>query len=334
MTGNYGYLLDPGLKGVLARLGVRHEELLSSAGLPVDLLRSSDARVSAEQFFALARTLQDSVTDPLLPLRLVQGLSAQFFSPPLFATLSSPNLRTAVERLARFKPLVAPVRLVVDEDSEGLRVVFHWLEGAPVAPFLLTGTEALFLVKLARMGTLTEVKATDATMRDRPPDRAAYEAFLGCPIRRDSTVSITFRTEDAARPFLSENHAMWEFFEPNLQRRLDRLAASASFEERTRAALVETLPGGQVSVELVSQRLAVSARTLQRKLSEEGTSFKEIVRDTRASLATHYLRNPEVSLDEFAYLLGFEHRSSFHRAFRDWAGQTPTTMRESLFSDA
>ncbi|MEN0062185.1 MAG: AraC family transcriptional regulator ligand-binding domain-containing protein [Myxococcota bacterium] len=330
MAVNDGYALDPGLKGLLASVGVRYDVLLRRAGLPEDLLSRPNVRVGAEQYFAIANVLQDTVDDPLFALHLAKGMRAEWFSPPVFAALCSPNLLVAVTRLARFKPLVAPVRLGVTHDSGGLRVTFDWLPAADGPPSFLIGSEPLVIVKLARMGTRHDVQAAQVTLPRVPQPHEEYEAFLGCPIRRGDQASVSFHADDALRPFLTDNSTMWEIFEPQLRRRLSELEGSASFEARTRAVLIEALPSGRVSVDVVARQLAVSSRTLQRRLQNEGTSFKEVVRELRENLARHYLRQTQLSSSEIAYLLGFEETASFFRAFHRWTGTTPKSLREML----
>lgn len=330
MAAHLGYSLDAGFKGLLASVGVRHRDVLRRAALPDDLLARPDARVSKDQYFAFAQAIQDSVDDPLFPLRLVERVSAEWFSPPVFAALCSPNLETAVGRLARFKPLIAPVSLEVESSSKGMRVTYEWLDSAIGSPIFLSGSEALFLVKLARMGTRHDVKASAVTLRELPEEREAFEAFLGCRIRRGRSLSVTFQSKDATRPFLTDNSAMWDIFEPQLRQRLADLEGAASFAARTRAVLLEAMPSGRVSVDVVARRLAVSSRTLQRRLRDEGTSFKEVVQQTRRSLSEHYLGRTQLSYSEIAFLLGFREPSSFFRAFQDWTGTTPESLRQML----
>lgn len=330
MSGNYGYALDPGFKSLLASVGVRHQDVLHRAGLPEDLLNRPNVRVPAEQFFAFVHAVQDAVDDPLFPVLLAERASAESFSPPVFAALCSPDLTVAATRLATFKALIVPVRMGVHTGPAGLRVTFDWLDSPVIPPRFLIGAEALFLVRLARMGTRHEVRATDVTMPEFPLARAAFEAYLGCPIRVADRLSVTFQPDDATRPFLTDNSAMWDIFEPQLRKRLSELEGSASFEERTRAVLIEALPSGQVSVEVVAQRLAIGSRTLQRRLRDEGTSFKEVVREIRKSLALYYLGQTQLSYSEIAHLLGFEEPNSFFRAFHSWTGATPESARQSL----
>lgn len=330
MPANYGYLIDPGVKGLLAACGVRRADVLRRARLPEDLLNQPTVRIPTKQFFAFAQAVEDTADDPLFAIRFVQAMSAEWFSPTVFAALCSPNLTVAVTRLARFQPLVTPVMLEVETSHAGLLVTYSWLDSAVRPPQFLICVHALFLVKLARMGTRHEVCAAAVTLPEIPQQPEAYEAFMGCRIRRGERLSVAFRSEDARRPFLTDNSAMWDIFEPLLRNRLAHLEGSASFEARTRAVLLEALPSGQLSVDTVARRLAVSSRTLQRRLRDEGTSFKTVVRETRESLSQHYLGQTQLSSSEIAYLLGFEEPNSFFRAFHDWTGTTPEAHRQSL----
>ena len=94
-----------------------------------------------------------------------------------------------------------------------------------------------------------------------------------------------------------------------------------------RQALVDGLPGGQVTADQIARHLAMSKRSLQRRLNEEGVSFKDVLEDTRRALSLNYLLNTDMSMQEIAYLLGFRDPSSFFRAFRGWTGKTPQSLR-------
>lgn len=328
-----GYTLSSGWKGILAGFGVNHQDVLRRAGLPEDLLSGDEVRVPAEQFFAFAQALEDAVDDPLFPIRLVDSMSAEWFSPPLFAALCSPNLAVAVERLSKFKPLIAPVSLLVERGEDGgLTIQYRWLQPALKPPDQMVGYEALFVARLARLGTRHPVKPSSVTMPSIPEQRAAFEDYLGARIQQGPFLTLRFSRADAERPFLTASKAMWEIFGPELRRRLADLEGNSTFETRTRAVLLEALPSGQVSVQYVARRLAVSSRTLQRRLQGEGTSYKDVVQQTRERLARHYLGQTQLTSSEIAYLLGFEEPSSFFRAFHEWTGETPEGHRQVLRS--
>ena len=120
---------------------------------------------------------------------------------------------------------------------------------------------------------------------------------------------------------------MWDFFEPNLQQKLASLENHVVMSEKVKAILLESLPAGQSSVDMVAQKLALSKRTLQRILQEEDTSFKTILDDTRQALSFYYLKQSSISPSEISFLLGFQEVNSFARAFKSWTGHTPNTYR-------
>ena len=96
------------------------------------------------------------------------------------------------------------------------------------------------------------------------------------------------------------------------------------------SALLELLPSGKCSLDVVAKKLGTSSRTLQRRLRTEGLRFKEVLDDTREALAKHYLRTSALSGAEISFLLGFDDPNSFSRAFNAWTGTTPERARRNL----
>ena len=88
--------------------------------------------------------------------------------------------------------------------------------------------------------------------------------------------------------------------------------------------LVDELRGGEPTLGRLAKRMAMSARTLQRRLDEEGTSFAAVLDDTRRELAGAYMAQRDVSLADVSYLLGFSEQSAFTRAFQRWHGVAPS----------
>ena len=147
------YALDSTWRPLLKDLGVSGANILRRAGLPEDLLLRPSVRLEAEDFHRFWQGIEAEIADPLLPLRLCRDVRSESFSPPLFAALCSPNLLVAAQRIARYKALVAPVRLEVREDEQEVAFEFVWLSAGNKPPTSLVVTELLFVVTLARMGT-------------------------------------------------------------------------------------------------------------------------------------------------------------------------------------
>jgi AraC-like DNA-binding protein len=332
MAGAATFPIEPGWRPLLKDMGLRVDRVLRRAGLPDDLLSRPQAGLTTAEYFRWWESLATEANDPLFALRLVETLQAESFVPPIFAALCSANMLQAVQRLATYKRLIAPMRLHIGIDRRGdLTLTPQWLEAEGRVPQALIVVELAFLLRLARLATREPIAALRVTM-PRLPDAAqaeAYTRYFGVVPRRAAVAGLTLSALDAKRPFLTENAAMWRVFEPDLRRRLGELDASATTATRVRAALLELLPGGESSIEAVAQRLTLSKRTLQRRLEDEGENFRTLVNRTREDLARHYLTQTHLSVNEIGFLLGFEDPNSFFRAFHTWTGKTPEAARRA-----
>ena len=323
------FTLNPGIGILWTDLGLEPADVLARAGLPADFLVQGGATLPAQRYFDLWHAMEAESGDPLLPLRIGAAITVEVFDPPIFAAMCSPDLEVATRRLAQYKRLIGPMRLQVSTTRDGMKVQFLWPKEA-TPPHSLRLTELVFWVALARLGTRHQVKAARVTSPEAPEEMEEwkhYRDYLGVEIERGREQAIWFSREDCSRPFLTANEAMWEFFEKDLRRRLTTLDESSTMTERVQGVLLEMLPSGITAMADVARKLAVSTRTLQRRLKDEGTTFKDAVSRTRESLARHYLGNSRMTSAEIAFLLGYEDTNSFYRAFRGWTGQTPEMVR-------
>ena len=88
-----------------------------------------------------------------------------------------------------------------------------------------------------------------------------------------------------------------------------------------------SLTAGRPNIKTVASELGMSERTLQRRLTDEGTSFKSLLTQVRHEQALEFLADPSLDIKEVAFLIGFEDQNSFYRAFRLWEGNTPSNWR-------
>ena len=319
------FTVDLGWAALLASLDLRAGDVLRRAALPEDLFKQTRPTLSVDGFLALWQALVDNLDTPTPGLMLGQAVTAESFSPPIFAAFCSPNLAVATERLSRFKPLVGPLILETHEMTGGLELTFGADPGVTL-PEEYVAAELVFLVQLARIALRSDIKPVAVEMT-APPEAQEYAAFFGRKIRSGPFNRVVFSAEDARRPFLSANPALFAAFEQDLQARLDELEREATTTDRVRAVLMEALPAGHPEVGEVSKRLGMSARTLQRRLGAEDTSFQVELKALRERLARDYLSRTDYSSAEIAFLLGYEDPNSFFRAFHEWTGTTPERVR-------
>lgn len=293
-----------------------------------------NVRLDATHFFRLWTAIDDEAAalDGQLPapLRIAKVMSSDWFDPELFAALCSANLAGALERIGKYVKLIAPMNINMTRTGTHTSVTIDFVDPTIAPPQVFLAFKLVFFVQLARLATRTAIQPLRVGWpMPAPDDRHAreYESYFGVAVSNASPATLVFRNEDMDRPFLTENHKMWAFFEPALRQRLADLDRSAGMVERVRSALLECLPAGEVSIQAVSRKLAVSTRTLQRRLQDEGTTFQQTLDGLRGSLAHHYLQNTQMSGAEISFLLGYEDSNSFARAFHSWTGKTPQAVR-------
>ncbi|MBU9848949.1 helix-turn-helix domain-containing protein [Rahnella aceris] len=332
------YSIWPGWRLLMQDASIEASPVLRRAQLPGDLFTRQNVRLDAESFYRLWVAIEDEAmsvnADIPTALQIAKVMSSDWFDPELFAALCSSNMHCALERMAKYVRLIAPMRFPVDRTEVYTTVSIDFMDNTRHPPTVFLIFKLVFFVQLVRLATRSAVKplrvswpqATDMGSNDA----LAYEAFFGTTVTTSPLATLVFLREDMDKPFLTENHKMWLFFEPSLRQRLADLDKLAGMSERVHSTLLEKLPAGEVSMQTVSRKLAVSTRTLQRRLQNEGTSFQQILDRVRESLAHHYLRNTNLSGAEISFLLGFEDSNSFARAFQTWAGKTPQAVRNLI----
>lgn len=321
-------------KLLILDMGYNPADVLTLARLPGDLFARKEASLSPTEYFNLWRGLEQAAGADELPLKLGQVLSVEAFDPALFACLCSPDLNTALQRLAQYKRLVGPLMMDVDITPQRTLVTLTCYGNTEPIPRSLSTSELVFFTQLARLATRKRIVPMAVFTPELPGNGLLYDAFFGCPLKQSDAIQIAFAAQDATRPFLTENSAMWDAFEPGLQKRLASLDEKASMTDRVKGVLLETLPAGISSIDAVAQRLAVSKRSLQRHLGDESVSFQDVLSQVRQALAQHYLINSRISPGEISWLLGFQESNSFIRAFRNWTGTTPGAYRVGHERDA
>ena len=255
------FAVQMGWKLLILDMGYAPADVLSLARLPADLFVRPGASLSPAQYFDLWRGLELAAGGDELALKLAQAMSVEAFDPALFACLCSPDLNTALQRLAQYKRLIGPLNMAVDIRADRTQVTLSCYGSDEPIPRSLGVSELVFFTQLARLATRERIEPLRASVPELPEDETAYKAYLGCDLGTAAHIQIDFSAQDANRPFLTENMAMWTAFEPSLKQRLSELDAQASMRERVRAVLLETLPAGISSIDAVPMILSMVKHT-------------------------------------------------------------------------
>lgn len=163
-----------------------------------------------------------------------------------------------------------------------------------------------------------------------PADPRVHHELLGAPIAFDApTSSLAFDAALLERAMPRRDPVLSAILERQLRDALARLPAHAGLVGDVRAAIAPRLPRGEPAVTEIGRALGMSARTLQRRLQEQGASFGGILDDVRRELALRYLQDRARETADAAFLLGYADLSAFHRAFRRWTGRAPGEWRRA-----
>ena len=322
------FLIGKNYGAYLSGMGFSMDEILKKAMLPEDLFARQAPSLTAEEYFRFMVAIDTLSTDEQTPIRLAASEGIEAFSPPIFAAYCSRNALVCLKRLAQYKPLIGALLYQVEETETEVSVQILSANPELELPEILVGIEFVFLVGLIRKATKEQITPLSVTAK-QPMKNPAYADFIGKPITVGDQNRLVFSKEDALMPFISRNESMWEFFEPELSRRLSMMETDDSYAARVRSALMELLPSGECTIDDVAQKLGYSKRSLQRKLQEEDTNFQKQLNHTRELLAKTYLGSTDMTAEDIAFLLGYQEIGSFIRAFTVWTGQTVNEYRRT-----
>jgi AraC-like DNA-binding protein len=312
------------------RLGIDGEALLRSVGIPRERLEDADARLQNREVGALWAKAYELSGDPVLSLHVAEACPLGAYKVIDFMASSARTVGEAFRYATRyFKLINTAVTLTIDEAGDP--VTFDLAgEGGPAAvtrPYVEYCLSVFVLHVRAGTGAPVRLRRVTFAQR-RPPDVSEHERVFGCPVafEEDRNRLYIDRAEwDAPTRFA--NSGVLGVLSEHAELLVARLPTGSDLVERTRRAIAERLRGGTSSLESVARELAMSERSLQRRLSDLGHTFHALADEVREATARLYLEQPDMALAEIAYLLGFADQSAFNRAFKRWTGSTPRQAR-------
>jgi AraC-like DNA-binding protein len=163
---------------------------------------------------------------------------------------------------------------------------------------------------------------------NRPRDEGRLRVFFDCPIRYTNREVTTVRLPSNVwhMPLVRHEPALTRVLERHAQDLVSQLGDPEDPLAPIRDAIAASLAEGP-RLEDIAKRVAMSPRTLQRRLRQAGTTFQGLVDEARQRVAQGYLNDKALTIGEVAYLLGYSEPSAFVRAFKRWTGRTPRQFR-------
>lgn len=312
----------------IAHLGLTPAAVLRQSRLPAALFSEEGALVSTGQFFALWHAVAELSPDPAAGLKIGSLPGASSYHPLLIAALHSRDYRDALQRMARYKQFCSPEEMRIVETGDECVIDFAWTGMTEAEPRLLTDAAFAVVLQLGRAGTGATLTPRRVELARRLEPSRTHEKFFGCAVQyRRPRNAIVLHRADLDRSFTTYNAELIAMLQGQFEKSLADRAAGARTVDRVKWILRRLLAGNRPDITSVARELGLSSRTLQRKITEEGGNFRQLLTEVRKELVREYLRQPALQLTEAAYLLGYDDPNSFYRAFRSWEGTTPAHWR-------
>jgi AraC-like DNA-binding protein len=311
----------------LTALDIDPAPVLHATGFTADAFRDPNARLPARATARLWRQAAARAEDPAFGLFASRFVRPTTFHALGYAVFASSSLRDAFDRLLRYSHLVSDagrLQLCTRGSSARLSVIAQ-VADAPSAE-ALDAVMSLFVRTCRALTNRSFTLLRIEQRRSRPARVQPYERFYRCPVSfACDEDALTFASDALDRTLPTANPELARHNDELVQRYLAQMS-EGTVVDQVRRALTGHL-SREPSPRTIARVLGTSTRSLQRHLQEHGTSFAEVMRETRCELARSYLRDPRCSITEITFLLGFEDASAFARAFRCWTGMSPSEYR-------
>ena len=306
------------------------DALLAAVGLHETALAAADARVPFAALVALYEEAARLAGDDVFGLRVGAGTHPAMFDVLGHAVMVCETLGAAFATIERYLGVLqdgAVVRLtrhadvacasyeIVDLDVGAQRheveatlgIIFRFIESSLEGDF-----------------TPRHVHFRHAAPRDA---RAHAELFRAPVVFDQPRNELAFAPALLDRPMPRADRSLHAILERHIVEMIAKLPTRGGLVEDVRGQIARMLEQGEPPIDAVARKLAMSGRTLQRRLRDEGTSFAEILDEVRHDLALRYLADARHQASDAAFLLGYAELSTFHRAFRRWTGMSPGEWR-------
>jgi AraC-like DNA-binding protein len=267
--------------------------------------------------------------DPLLGLHLGRTMTPSHLGTFGYLLQSMPTLADTLQKLERYQRLVYDQTPMTRHFGDG-HVDLVWGPEQGLPGRLADDTSITTLIHYCR--TVADGAVTPQRVQfinNPPPDARPYVECYGCPVEFGTAVtSVRFDLRTLALPLKAADAKLSALMERQAERMLAQLPEESPFIQQMRAAAARLLHEGEPDLPRVAAGLGVNARTVQRRLREAGSGFRQELETVRRLLAETYLRDPRLSVADVAQLLGYSEHSAFSRSYRQWTGLTPQAWRE------
>ncbi len=311
--------------------GIDLAPLAAAVGLDPASFQQFGVRISLDRFARLLEVLATVSGDESFGLHY--GLSFQLgdTGPFGFALQNAPGFRDAVEFLVKYVQLLADYAYFdLNIGKQITRIVWT------ISPLVVKRDQFVDLGVLLACRHFRNYAGANWSPsrvhleRSAPRSIAEHRALLSPHIKfNDRIVGMEFPSAVLSTNNPAADSRIFELMRKQCEVMLAALQVPKSVLLQAKEKIVALLQTGNATLALVSRQLAMSERSLQRRLSEAGTSYEKLLDETRRELSDRLLADTALPLAEIAHRCGYSSATAYSRAARNWYGKPPAQMRRN-----
>lgn len=322
-----------GITEYLMQRQLNADAFLAEFGLNADMLEDSAKRIPVGDYQAMLVRAGELADDPNAGLHIGECIKPGQYGVLGYSVMSCKTAQEAFDRHMRYENLVSD-RSVSTYHIEGEQVRLSWYtKGLPINRYMAEENIASWIT-FARWITGQGLSPSLIKFRHpQPDDLSEYQRIFACELAfEQEMVEVIFPLSYMDMPIIQHDPVMREMMDAYADRLLEQLSQCDGFISGIRKLMIADMATGSISLDGIAGAMHLTPRTLQRRLSEQGESFKGLLDKVRKELALTYIAQPFIDLAELAYLLGFSDQTAFQRAFKKWTGSTPGKYRKEAMA--
>jgi len=315
----------------LDRRGIDAEPAMFGAGISRAQLSQDDIGLSVASQYQFIELAAVEANDSLLGLHVAAELDIRAIGILFYLTGSSATVAEALENLARYSRTTNEALIVeISRQKDEVILAIRRLEESDERHRQFFELLALWLIRTLhketnRDFTLSRVTFTHA----RNADLREVHRLLRCPVDFGQGVDSWVLPQHVMDlPIVSGDSQLLKILTAHADDLLAERHSVTGLQSMVANQLASLLPSGESRAAMVARQLGMSQRSLTRHLAEEGTTFAEILEQLRRRLASRYLADDRMSVQQTAWLLGYSEIGAFNHAYKRWTGTTPGRTRK------
>ncbi len=309
--------------------GIDPAPVFKDAGIDASLISKQGHRFELTNMTRLWELAAQASTNDCFGLYAGKHWHPTSFHALGIAWLSSPTLFDAFERLVRYSALISTVveaELVDKGDTHVFRYSLKTSADAVHDQVRIAAISSLVVMIRQMIGDHFTPVSVDLDLPKPACDKEIRE-FLRCDIQyRQDKPGMVIATEILHSPLMSSNMELLQSSEIMIADYLKKIGKN-DILATVRVEMMRQLPSGNLTDDSVAQAMHMSTRTLQRRLADFNYTYRQLLEEVRTELAEKYLSDPNYSITEIAFLLGFAETSSFSKSYKKWTGQSPSESK-------